>query len=60
MTILSSAMSPSGLVTIRVVNPEPAPVVLVVTILPATNTSDGLVVVTEPEELVVLLPLALL
>jgi hypothetical protein len=31
---------------------------LVVTILPATNTSEALVVVIAPEELVVLLPLA--
>jgi len=51
-------MSPSGLVSIRAVKPVPAPVVAVATILPATKTSEALVVVTAPEELDALLPFA--
>jgi hypothetical protein len=58
VTNLSSAMSPSGLVSIRSVNDVPAPVVPVVTIFPATSTSEALVVVIAPELLVALLPLA--
>jgi hypothetical protein len=51
-------MSPSILVIIRLVNPDPAAFVEVVTILPATNTSEALVVVKVPEELDVPFPLA--
>jgi hypothetical protein len=58
VTNLSSAMSPSGLVNIRFVNDDPAPLVRVVTILPATSTSEALVVVIVPELLELPLPLA--
>jgi len=49
-------MSSSGLVSIRLVNPDPGPVVREVTVLPATNRSAAFVVVIAPEELVVPLP----
>jgi hypothetical protein len=51
-------MSPSGTVEIRSVYEDPAAVVNDVTILLATKTSEALVVVIAPEELVVPVPLA--
>src|SRR5580704_16733452 len=50
-------MSPSGDVVIRLVNPLPALVVKVPTMFAANRRSVGLVVVTDPLLLVVLLPL---
>jgi hypothetical protein len=45
-------MSPSGLVNIRSVKPDPGAVVTVVTIFALTSRSDALVVVTTEELLV--------
>src|SRR5215471_10795276 len=52
----SSAISPSGEVSKRLVNPLPGPVVRVATMLAPKSRSVGLVVVAEPLLLVVLLP----
>jgi hypothetical protein len=41
----------------RLVKPDPAPLVIDVTVLPATKISEALVVVIAPEELVVPVPL---
>src|SRR4029077_14329576 len=48
VTVRSSAMSPSGEVRIRDVNPEPGPVVRVDTVFAPTRRSLVLVVVTAP------------
>jgi hypothetical protein len=58
LTFESSTISPSGLVKIRSLNPEPGPVVTEVTMLAPINRSEALVVVTAPEELVLPLPKA--
>ena len=57
MTIWSSAMSPSGEVSIRLVKPLPGPLVMVATMLAPKIKSVAFVVVAEPLLLVVLLPL---
>src|SRR5262245_22419169 len=57
VTARSMAMSPSGLVSRRCVKPPAGPVVPVATSFPATSRSLALVVVTEPELLVLLFPL---
>jgi hypothetical protein len=58
MTILSSAMSPSGSVSSRCVNPLPAPAVVVCTVLAPSNRSLAFVVATFPSLLATLLPAA--
>src|SRR5262245_50513887 len=49
-------MSPSGLVIRRVVNPVPAPLVVVTTVLAPTRRSLALLVATDPLLLAALLP----
>ena len=58
VTVRSSAMSPSGLVITRDVQPEPAPVVQLLTVLAAKSKSDALVVAAAGVLLVALLPVA--
>jgi hypothetical protein len=58
VTNLSSAMSPSGDVMIRDVNPLPAPAVTVAIVFAPKINSLALVVVAEPLFVMALLPLA--
>ena len=58
VTTLSSAMSPSGEVITRVVNPLPAAAVSVYTMFAPKINSLALVVVAEPLFVVALFPLA--
>src|SRR5258706_301738 len=57
-TVRSSAMSPSGLVITREVQPVPGPVVQLLTVLAAKSKSDALFVTAAGVLLVALLPVA--